>query len=333
MSQSSTENTTTLTASPVGEAPIPEGHSVETGGDPPEPSALDPNRLQRALDLHRAELEAIRPEQFASVNVSIPEAAMLVLNATKRWAPYAERIGTLSAEVNGAQIAKIAGFARATLQAHANLVITSAPENQLHATLQQGMKLGDRLSAEAKVLAERGLLPVKSLVQIDHTTGYRAVAMELTALATLLGNSWSGIAGKTAITLQDLDEAKLIANKIFEDAAERDLRHPEIVEARKLRMQAFTAMVRAYEEMRRCIAFLEPSKLEDLAPALSQVRGRGNASQPEEQPVEPPVEQTVPTPNPEAPQAQPGSGTGTPGATTANTVTGPNGLVVPSPFR
>jgi hypothetical protein len=92
--------------------------------------------------------------------------------------------------------------------------------------------------------------------------------------------------GKTPITAEELDEANVLADEIYFKAKERELRHPKIVAARKLRSQAYTAMVRAYEEMQRILAFLAPTQLELLAPSLSPGRGRGsNAEQEEEPPV------------------------------------------------
>lgn len=325
MKTESTQNPGMLTANAVGESiQQTDVGSVGSGGDPPDtpdPPPMGANEL--ALEQHRAEFQALPDSALVTANVDIAQAAMLVLSVSQTWEPYKQRIATLSMEVNHELIAKIVGFAEATLQTVNEVITTTAAANGLHEALQEGTRLRERLLLEANVLVQRGLLP-DTLDQIDRAPGYRNVGVGLSAIASVLRRNWSKIRGKTAITSADLKAAHDLAYKIQHNAAQRELRDPDVAAARKLRLQGFSSLVHAYEEMQRCLAFLEPKLVAVLAPSLYEVRGRSSGTQ---DTIEP-----DPTPNPELP-VTPVIGTSGAATTTATTLTGPNGLVVPSPFR
>jgi hypothetical protein len=331
MKTPSIETMNLLAATAVGQSPPTDGEASARDGDPSEPPLPGPNQRKLALELHRAELEAIPEEELAGINVNVTDAAMLVLRVSTRWEPYQARIAALSTEVNRAQISKIVGFALATLQANSLLLTVTAPDNELYAALQKATEMRDRLADEAQGLVRRGLLPSKSLGNIAREAGYRNVALELSALTNLLQENFSKLVGKTPITAQELDEANVLADEIFYNAKERELRHPKIVAARKLRSQAYTAMVRAYEEMQRILAFLAPTQLELLAPSLSPGRGRGsNAELQEEPPVAPPTASTSTQNGAVSTGTAPTGGVPSGGAGGPSVSIGPD---LPNPFR
>jgi hypothetical protein len=135
---------------------------------------------------------------------------------------------------------------------------------------------------------------------VERQRGYRNVAVELSALVAVMQQHWSAIQGRTGVTTEELSTASLLAQQLFRNGASRDARHPHQVEASLLRNQAFTVLTGSYEQMRRCIAFLEPEDAEQLAPSLYQ--GRGGGSRKTEQPSEatPPVAVTDPVVTPPA---------------------------------
>lgn len=332
MKTPSIETMNLLTATAVGQPPPTGGEASALDGDPPEPPLPGPNQRKEALERHRAELEGIPEDELAGINVNVTDAAMLVLRVSSRWEPYQARIAALSTEVNRTQIGKIVGFALATLQANSLLLTMTAPENELYAVLQKATEMRDRLADEAQGLVRRGLLPARSLGNIAREAGYRNVANELSALANLLQEHFSKLVGKTPITAQELDEANVLADEIYFKAKERELRHPKIVAARKLRSQAYTAMVRAYEEMQRILAFLAPTQLELLAPSLSPGRGRGSSAAQEE---EPPVANAAGSTGAQNGTVTTGtaasSGTVSTGTAAASSVS--SGPDLPNPFR
>jgi hypothetical protein len=223
---------------------------------------------------------------------------MLVLKRVPTWAAYRERTRALP-EVDQQAIDELEGLAEATLQANADYLVAMMPQPGLTELLQEATELREQLRSDADVLVRRGLLPPGSLSGIKGLSGYRNTAVDLTALVSVLSNHWDALAGKTAVTKEELDHCSLVAQKIFRNAAGREGRHPNQVAAGRLRAQAFTLLSRAYNELRRCLGFLLASAedLEQIAPSFYQGRGgrpSGAASQPRAPASQSPLAPTVP---------------------------------------
>lgn len=245
-----------------------------SGAAPSQDGAgLGAQPLAAALQRHRAQFATVK--RCASLTIDVTEAALRVLEVSDGWGAYAARIAALPAtEVDHAQLANIESFALATLQADAEYLTLTLPADDLFDCLKEAAELRETLCSGAAILVRCRLLPAKVLDRIDRGWGYVHVALGLNAIAVLLTEHWSGLQGKTAITLQELQAASLLAEKMLVSSARRRDKHPLQRAAATLRAQAFTTLVNAYEEMRRCLEYLEPQRFDELAPSLYRQRAR-----------------------------------------------------------
>lgn len=229
--------------------------------------------LAAALQRHRAQFATV--ERCASITIDVTAAALRVLEVSDGWGAYAARIAALPAsEVDHEQLANIESFALATLQADAEYLTLTTPADDLFDCLKEGARLRETLCSEAAILVRCRLLPANVLDRIERGWGYVQVALGLNAVVLLLTKHWPELQGKTAITSQELEVGSLLAEKMFENCARRREKHPLQRAAAKLRAQAFSTLVRAYEEMRRCLEYLEPQRFDELAPSLYRHRAR-----------------------------------------------------------
>src|SRR5262249_15280667 len=134
--------------------------------------------------------------------------------------------------------------------------------------------------------------------------GYKNVAFELVDYANLLKRSWPAIAGKTALTPQEISDAKNLGMRLVHAAGLREQAPLLAAEAAKIRAQALVLLIRAYDEVRRAVIFLrwKEGDADSIAPSL--YAGRGGKGHPDATDAGQP--QTPPAPGaPAAPTAAP----------------------------
>jgi len=199
---------------------------------------------------------------------------MLVLKRWPSWQPLLARIHTLP-EVDTAGIGNLEGYAEATLKANAEYLTSVATPSALFDKLAEAETLRTFFRADCEVLVRREVLPAGSLNELTGLPGYRNVAVDLSALVSILERNQPMLQGKTAATPEELERANVLIQYIFRNAVDRAGKQTHQVAASRLRQQAFTRLSRAYDELRRCVAFLYPNLEEADRIAPSFYRGRG----------------------------------------------------------
>jgi hypothetical protein len=227
--------------------------------------------------------------ELVDIRTDVPQAAMRVLAAVRRWNRLRPRLGALvaseerfaaSSEMGWCKgwpdadpVDVLASLAEATLQAHAEYLVAAPLTTQCSATFKRASELRKQLTADIKLLQQRQLLPQGLLRGLRRKKGYCNVAIDLTALVGLLQTHWHTISAKCAITHDELVAAKLLAEQLYAEAYDVRDRTARRQDATLLRAQAFTLMLRAYDALRGCISFLQPVACKDLAPSLYKGRG------------------------------------------------------------
>jgi hypothetical protein len=312
---------------PVINTPSDSNPQVPVSAEPVVGSVqLEPKRLARSLKRFLPELEAQQPEQLVGISIDVAAPSMLILKRWPSWQPLLARIHTLP-EVDAEGISNLEGYAEATLQANAEYLTSVAAPSELVEKLAEAERLRTILWADCDVLVKREVLPPGSLNELTGLPGYRNVAVDLSALVSMLDRNEPLIQGKTAATRAELDRANLLVQYIFRNSVERETKQPHVLAAGRLRQQAFSRMSRAYDELRRCVAFFypDPEEAERIAPSF--YRGRGGRP-PETAVAAPRVEPSTATHtsapvNEHAHPAEP---------TTGSASTNPNALPSRSPF-
>jgi hypothetical protein len=257
--------------------------------------AVDPLALRQALEVLRPTYTSLTEAQLLPIRIDPPSAAMQVLNQLDEIEPYREKI-VLLPFVNQTLVNNLEPAALALLEVYSqNQVAVKLPPGVME-TYREATGLRDELRDEAIILERRGLIPKGSLATVSGDRGYRNTAVELTALGNVLRDSWEKIAGKCAITPEEVDRCSVLAQLLFRNADDRLQRATVPGHLALLKQQAYTLLMLAYDEVHRCIEFLDKPALERVVPTLFQGRGRKPASAI--------VEEPLPTP-PAAPAAGP----------------------------
>lgn len=104
--------------------------------------------------------------------------------------------------------------------------------------------------------------------------GYRNVGRELTVLDKLLTSNAALITSKTPITTDEIVRCKALARQLSKSDSARDQFALASSSALLLRRRAYTLLMWAYNEVRRCVRFLDPAAASRVVPTLFPRRKR-----------------------------------------------------------
>jgi hypothetical protein len=142
-------------------------------------------------------------------------------------------------------------------------------------------------------LAERNLIDGRQLARLNGVVGFKNVALDLHILACVLRNAGHEIQGKCAIEPAELERADQIAAAILRLVGIREQNPATIASALDLRNRAFTAFVKAYDQIRRAVIYWrwDQGDADHIAPSLYAGRGNGKKKRaaPATTPAEPPA--------------------------------------------
>ncbi len=235
--------------------------------------AVDPLALRQALTKLRPLYAALPDAARLPIRVDPPSAAMQVLNQLDEIEPYRAKIVQLPF-VNQDYIVNLEPAAMGLLEVYSQSQVAGKLPPEVMKTYREATTFRDGIKDEAGILVRRGLLPRGSLEAVSGDHGYRNTAVDLTALGNVLRDHWSVIAGKCAITAEEIDRCSVVAQMLFRNADDRLQRVVVPAHLTLLKQQAYTYLVLAFEELRRCIEFLDRDALDRIAPSLFQGRGR-----------------------------------------------------------
>jgi hypothetical protein len=183
--------------------------------------------------------------------------------------------------------------------------------------------LRDMLFADATALAKRGVFDEARIGKLRSGPGYKSLAFDVVGLVQVFRERWADIASRTATQTSELEHAGQLAQQLVTAVGLKEQQPVTATSASLLRQQAFTLLVRAYDEVRRAVSFLRwhEEDLESIAPSLWAGRGGRTAPEvpaPAPTPAGPtgngnPVQTAPSAPAPLAPTG-PTPGVGMPGA-------------------
>jgi hypothetical protein len=214
------------------------------------------------------ELQRQPDEELAPVNLDIMFA---VATALGRIAGL-KRFRTELASLPGFDIErfdKLETYALAAGHAHAlHVRATSSPD--VTALVEAATGLREILLADATALGRRGLIGTRSLTTLKGPLGYRNLAFDLSALSSALSEAWPRLEGKTAITMGELSEARLLCDRLLSAVSLRERASSSASATAMARQRAFTLFTRAYDQTRRAFTYLrwEHGDVDELVPSL-----------------------------------------------------------------
>jgi hypothetical protein len=237
---------------------------------------------------------------LVTINIDLPSAIATAVGALPRIMGFRAQAAALPG-FDASAFDQLETYTFATGVAHSLYMSASAQPAQLIALNEQAMTLRTTLYADAVALSTRGLISGDRIAEFKANIGYKNLAFDLLALSGLLRQSWSSIAGKTAITTADLDQADLLCDQLMDAVGTREQAPVVATEASMQRQRHFTLFVKAYDQVRRAISYLrwDEDDLEQIAPSLyiaGRASGRKKTDSPDPTPAPGPTPPTSPAP-------------------------------------
>ncbi|HMA92160.1 MAG TPA: hypothetical protein VKP30_05710, partial [Polyangiaceae bacterium] len=147
--------------------------------------------------------------------------------------------------------------------------------------------------------------------------GHRNVATDLLTLVNVIRANCEVVAGKTALSAQELERAECLSDQLVNDIGERAVGPAALDKVVLERQQAYTVLVNAYDELRRAVTYLRWNYGDEDAVAPSLFGGKRRKSTAD-------TETESPTATPQTNTTTPAAGLVTPptaAASTANSAT------------
>ena len=152
--------------------------------------------------------------------------------------------------------------------------LRAPPPQSLPELSDRATALRARLHTDVMALAARGLISSEPLADLKGPNGYRNVSFDLESIAALLRDNWKDIEDKTAVTVDELDEAETLADQLLTEVGLRDHSTRATVESAAIRQRAYSLFFNTYDQVRRAISYIrwDTRDVDDIAPSLFLAR-------------------------------------------------------------
>jgi len=261
----------------------------------------DESAFYAAYERRLREIEAVPEAELLQVNLDVEAAVTTILGTLPKVGELRDQMSKLLS-FDMKLVDGLEDYAQAAGEANSRYLIAVAPPEDLVKLNEQALALREMLRSDALALVNRKLISKDRIASFTGRVGYRNVAFELMDWANVFRDCWKAVQGKTAVTADEVQNAKALAEKIIRAVGQKEQAPAAAAEAAEVRQRAFTLMVKAYDQTRRGVAFLrwEEGDIELITPSLYAGRG-GRGKRPEP----PPSPGPAPTPNPPAPSPEP----------------------------
>lgn len=222
-----------------------------------------------AYDKRLPEIQAVREDDLIPINLDVRDAVATVLGVLPKINSLKSHFSELP-RLDQAQLESLEEYAQAAAEAVARYEQATAPPEDIFALNDAAMKARETIRLDAVALSHRGLLDPAQVAAFKGLVGYKNVAFELLRWSNLMHQSWPKIQGKTALTPAEINEAKLLAERLLRAAGLKEQMPAAVAEVARIRQQAVTLLVSAYDQARRAIGFLrwDERDAEVIAPSL-----------------------------------------------------------------
>jgi hypothetical protein len=232
------------------------------------------DRAAAAFAAMAAEIRAVPEAELLPVTLDVLTVITTVLGALPELRAVRAQITATWRDFNLDQFDKLEQYTLALNHAQGVYKASSAPKTAVAELAQALTVQRDQLLANAESLAAFDLIDGERLKHVKTAPGYRPLAGDIFALATIYQDHWSAVEGRTPVTLAALTEAKESALELLEAVGLRDQTPLTLGEAALVRQQAFTLLVRTYEQARKAVVYLRGDEgANEVAPSLYALRG------------------------------------------------------------
>jgi len=243
------------------------------------PASQDEAQFHLGFERVEALVRAVPAEDLEPINLEVPSTVATVLGAYPEIVALRPELLGLST-FNVFQIDRLRDFALALGHTHAEFRAAGGTADNVGAQAAECLEIRDRFHADATALAKRGLVDEARVSKLRGGNSYRMIAFDIVGLAAVFLERWPAIAGKTALETTEIEDARRKANQLVAAIGLREQAEPAVSEVSRLRQQAYTLLVRAYNDTRDAIAFVRRAQgdVDKIAPSLYAGRARRSGS-------------------------------------------------------
>ena len=160
-------------------------------------------------------IRKVPQDELITINIDCTYAVTIVLGAAQRWASLRPQMVRLGDAVDLALIDEAPALGYALSYANADYVRATTPSESLPALHDEGERLRELMLASKVVLEKHGLVPGKHLEELKGPVGYLNLSHDLTALVRFFRDNWAQIAGKTPLSIAEVDRASIVAGRLL----------------------------------------------------------------------------------------------------------------------
>jgi hypothetical protein len=236
-------------------------------------NGADAAQFRPAFDRLEAEIEAVPERELEPIGVDVPGVVATVLSATTQIQALRPTIAALPA-FDLARFDKLRDYALALGHTHALYRTASGMQDHVGELAEEAIELREILRADAMALVRRRFLEEAPVLQLRSGNAYKNIAFELMGLVELFLAQWNWIEGRTALQRLELEHARRVANRLIAAVGKREQAPVGVATAALLREQAFTLLLRAYDETRRAVEYVRwhEKDAHTIAPRLDVAR-------------------------------------------------------------
>lgn len=272
------------------------------------PSAKEAVEFHEGFGRVEALIRAVPTDDLEPVTLDIPSLCTTVIGAFPEIVALEGALeGLLSFDAS--HVPRLRDYALGLAHTHTGYKFAAGSSSNVAELAAECAATRDRLHDDAVAAAGRNLLDPAQVAKVQGGNAYRTIAFDVAGLVKLFLDRWPAIEGKTAVELSELEDARRKASALVTALGLREQAAPVPNEESTLRQQAYTLLVRSYNDTREAIAFVRRKEgdVDDIAPSLYAGRGRRAAVVEEVVPTQVVASKPEPVPALEVPVGFPGS--------------------------
>jgi hypothetical protein len=232
------------------------------------------------------EIRGLPKEQVQPCNLEIPLAATIVLGSLPEITPLRGRVLAELPTFPIDRFDKLETYTAAMAHAHTLYMAASRPPEPVTELVKQCAEMREVLLSDAQALAKRGIIDGSRLKDLKGNNSHRYTAFDVFTLVQIFRENRDKIQGKTAVEPAELDRGQQLAQDLTRALGEREQAPEALESAIDVRDRAFTLFIRNYGDVQHAIYYLEPQRLDEIAPTVySGGRPSGKKAKPPEAPT------------------------------------------------
>ncbi len=156
-------------------------------------------------------------------------------------------------------------------------IATGTPDTSL---VKELVATRERFHAHASVFVHHGVLDAARVNALRSGNSHQGLGYDVIGLCDLFLANWAAIGERSMLEQAEIEQARLSANRLINVLGHKEQGPGANHESALLRQQAYTLVLRAYNEVRAAIAFVRRHEgdVDDITPSLYARRGKPGSS-------------------------------------------------------